>query len=353
MGLVIGLCYGIYNLKSWPILNKEPTIDVAPVQQWLEVLTGLGAERIKLLQSLGCDDSFLSKRDNRIATRCHHAMLHTAASEIDLPGIILLAGSKTSAQSMGVVGHLMMNCETLLDAGLQLVRYASVLSETGNWRIDKNQDGYDIRYQKTNHSETYPEIEEATLASCIGVLRTLSGKQIIPQEIHFTHADPGYASVYENVFLRPVNFDSNECLIRIGNDDATLPIGNAQPYVQELLESHAQELLEKMRESDSISSKAGVLITKHLAEGTVNIESISAQLFMSRWTLTRHLKQEGVTFNDLVRDIRSQLAQTYLFDKNLSISEVGFLLGYSEVSAFQRAFRNWHQCTPSEYRTNH
>lgn len=280
-------------------------------------------------------------------------MLHTGASEIGIPGIILLAGVKTTAQSLGVVGHLMMNCETLLDAGLQLVRYASVLSETGKWRIDKNQGNYDIRYLRTNTPEAYPEIEEATLASCIGVLRTLSKKQIVPLEINFTHAEPGYASVYESIFLCPVNFGMPECLIKISDDDASLPISSAQPYVQALLERHAQELSAEMRDSDSISSKAGLLITKHLSEGIVNIEWVSAQLFMSRWTLTRHLKQEGVTFNDLVRDIRSQLAQTYLDDKSLSISEVGFLLGYSEVSAFQRAFRIWHQCTPSEFRMSH
>jgi len=55
----------------------------------------------------------------------------------------------------------------------------------------------------------------------------------------------------------------------------------------------------------------------------------------------------------LIKEIRRELAQAYLNDNQMSISEVGFLLGYSEPSAFQRAFRGWYQCTPSEFRTSH
>jgi hypothetical protein len=102
-------------------VKTDPTIDTAPVRQWFEILSKFGADRARLLQLLECDEDFLRECDNRIATRCHHAMLHFGAREIDIPGIVLLAGAKTTAQSMGVVGHLMMNCETLLAAGHQIV----------------------------------------------------------------------------------------------------------------------------------------------------------------------------------------------------------------------------------------
>jgi AraC-like DNA-binding protein len=334
-------------------LKNDPTIDVAPVHQWFEILSSFGANRSKLLQLLECNESFLLERDNRIPVRCHHAMLHAGAEAIDIPGIILLSGVKTTAQSMGVVGHLMMNSATLLDAGHQIVRFASVLSETGKWSIEKNNNSYDIRYMREDKSESYPEIEEASLASCIGVLRNLSAKEIVPQKVWFSHSDPGYSAIYENVFGLPVHFDKRECLLRISADDAHQAVPLHQSYIHDLLESHARELLEKLADADSVSSRVSQLVAKHLAEGRVDIEWISAQLFMSRWTLTRHLKQEGITFNDLVKDIRSRLAQKYLDDKKMSISEVGFLLGYSEPSAFQRAFRGWYQCTPSEFRVNH
>ena len=120
-------------------LKYEPTIDVAPVCQWLDILDSFGANRATMVRLLECDESFLLGRDNRIPTRCHNAMLHAGAEETGIPGIVLLSGSRATAESLGVVGHLMMNCATLLDAGQQIARFASVLSETGKWSVRKNQ----------------------------------------------------------------------------------------------------------------------------------------------------------------------------------------------------------------------
>ena len=75
--------------------------------------------------------------------------------------------------------------------------------------------------------------------------------------------------------------------------------------------------------------------------------------FHSSFLKMFHLRSEGATFNAIVKEIRSELAARYLSDPDLSISEVGFLLGYSEPSAFQRAFRSWYSCTPSEFRIRH
>jgi AraC-like DNA-binding protein len=345
---------GTLNLSQQRFdLKYEPTIDVAPVCQWLEILESFGANRATLVRLLECDESYLLGRDNRIPTRCHNAMLHAGAEETGIPGIILLAGSRATAESLGVVGHLMKNCATLLDAGQQIARFATVLSETGRWNVSKNQRRFEICYTKAKKADFHPEIEEASLSSCIGVLRDLSAAAIIPLEVRFSHPDPGYANVYKKVFGISVQFDQPECLLSISEDDAHRAIPSHQSYTHALLESHAEALLQKLGDDDSAVSRASQLVASHLAEGRVDIEWISGQMHMSRWTLTRHLKQEGVTFNDLVRDIRSKLAQSYLHDRKMSITEIGFLLGYSEPSAFQRAFRGWYKCTPSEFRTRH
>jgi len=306
-----------------------------------------------MLRLLECDESYLLGRDNRLPTRCHNAMLHAGAVETGIPGIILLSGSKATAESLGVVGHLMMNCQTLLNAGQQIARFASVLSETGKWSVCASKNRYEICYTRINKTKFHPEIEEASLSSCIGVLRDLSRAAITPLEVRFTHPDPGYAEIYENVFGIPVQFEQAECLLSISEDDGHRAIPSHQSYTLGLLESHAEALLQKLGDVDSVVSRASQLVANHLAEGRVDVEWISRQMHMSRWTLTRRLKQEGLTFNDLIRDIRSKLAQSYLHDKKMSITEIGFLLGYSEPSAFQRAFRGWYQCTPSEYRTRH
>ena len=85
----------------------------------------------------------------------------------------------------------------------------------------------------------------------------------------------------------------------------------------------------------------------------VDIDLISEKLQMSRWTLTRKLKEEGTTFKQLLRDSREKLAQSYLRRQTESITEIASLLGYSEPSAFQRAFKSWTGQTPLDYRQAH
>ncbi len=334
-------------------MNIEPTIEVAPVRQWFEVFCSLGVDRAALLAVLGCQESLLLERDTRIAQQRHNDMLQFGTRSCDIPGIALLAGAKTNPENLGIVGHLMMNCETLLAAGRHIVRFSSLLCESIKWSITSHADSYDIHYRQIA-SANYSIIgAEASLASCIGMLRFLSDREIIPLEVIFSHPKPDYFGVYDQVFGRSVKFDGDECLISISAADAKLSIPHQQPYVLELLSQHAQKLFSKLDKASRLTTQVRQLVCKNLSDGYADIEHVSSQLAMSRWTLTRKLKQEGTTFNDLVRQIRCELSQQYLRENQLSVSEVGFLLGYSESSAFLRAFRGWFQCTPGEFRANH
>lgn len=95
------------------------------------------------------------------------------------------------------------------------------------------------------------------------------------------------------------------------------------------------------------------LLCIELPTGEVDIDMVSTKLQMSRWTLTRKLKDEGTTFKRLLKETRQTLATSYLRQQTEAIAEIAFLLGYSEASAFQRAFKSWVGQTPLEYRQAH
>lgn len=334
-------------------MNRTPTIDVAPVAQWFDIFCSMGIEKRKLLAVLECQESELRQKDNRIATLHHNAMLNLGVCELSTPGVILQIGVQTNPEHMGVVGHLMKNSQTLLGAGYQLMRYASVLSETGRWFIEDSESSFLIRYQIDNSAPYVQEIEQASLSACIGTLRALTSQPLLPIDVAFTHSDPGYAEEYKNIFGISVEFEQSECTMRIAREDAMRTIPHHQSYLLDLLQQHADNLLDTLKSTDKTTNQVRQLVVKSLAEGKADIEHISEHLHMSRWTLARRLKSEGVTFNNIVKEIRSKLAAQYLADQKMSVSEVGFLLGYSEPSAFQKAFRSWYSCTPSEFRIQH
>ena len=91
-------------------------------------------------------------------------------------------------------------------------------------------------------------------------------------------------------------------------------------------------------------------IQQDLIHGEPNLEKVALDLHMSPCTLSRRLKSHDITFTQLIDQVRYELAKHYIQQKNLPISEVAFLLGYSEVSAFSRAFKRWFGCTPRQLR---
>ena len=334
-------------------IKKQPTIDIAPVAQWFDIFCSMGVDKHKLLAVLQCEEQDLRRKDRRISALRHNEMLSVAAGELKIPGVILQIGVQTTPERMGVVGHLMMNSATLLDAGQHIARFAGVLSETGCWQIGEKPKTFEIRYTLNHPSPFVREIEQASLSACVGTLRALAQNQLVPTSVAFTHSDPGYREVYRRVFGITVKFDMPVCSIEISRADGLQPIPHHQSYLLDLLQRHAEDLKQQLATADPVTSKVRQLIIESLPKGKVDIEQVSERLHMSRWTLARNLRAEGTTFNDVVREIRSELAARYLSDDSMSISEVGFLLGYSEPSAFQRAFRTWYACTPSEFRIRH
>ena len=116
------------------------------------------------------------------------------------------------------------------------------------------------------------------------------------------------------------------------------------------LERHAEALQARVAGSASLASRVRELLSARIRQGEPEQAAIAQALAMSERTLQRRLQDEGVTFAVLLDDVRADLGRMYLADPKLAIFEVAFLLGYSEPSAFNRAFRRWTGTSPSDFR---
>jgi len=101
----------------------------------------------------------------------------------------------------------------------------------------------------------------------------------------------------------------------------------------------------------SLGNKVSTLIQVQLERGKVGVETVAGQLNMSRYTLHKKLKQEGVTFAHLLEQVRREKALAYMKDKTKPLVEIAEQLGFSELSAFSRAFKRWMGTSPAEYRS--
>jgi AraC-like DNA-binding protein len=130
-----------------------------------------------------------------------------------------------------------------------------------------------------------------------------------------------------------------------------VPIVSADPYLNEFLISSAEEAMaRRSRTCSSLASKVENAVAPLLPHRRAGVGEIARQLGMSQRTLARQLAVEGLTFTELLESLRENLARKYLSDPALSISEIAWLLGYQEVSAFTHAFKRWTGKPPREAR---
>ena len=129
--------------------------------------------------------------------------------------------------------------------------------------------------------------------------------------------------------------------------DKILP--GSHPQLAELNDQIMIEYLAKL-DQDHISQKAKATIDDQLPSGNVTDEIVARSLYMSSRKLQRQLKKAGTTFNTLLNEVRQDLAKKYLREEDTSMTEIAFLLGFSESSAFSRAFKRWTGVSPTTYR---
>jgi AraC-like DNA-binding protein len=194
----------------------------------------------------------------------------------------------------------------------------------------------------------FPELTESSFARVISSARRAFGDAKFIKELRFTHAEPAYRDEYDRIFRVPITFGSSENAMRI--DEAIVGNYKIPPQsslVKSVLKEHAEALLEKLETSKSMRSRVETLLTRLLPSREVGVDSIASKLGLSRQTLFRKLKAEGVTFEHVLDELRFSLADDYLNVRKRSVKETAYLLGFSDPTAFSRAFKRWTGHTPS------
>jgi len=244
--------------------------------------------------------------------------------------------------------QLAMHSKTMLDALFHFTRYNKVIAETDNFEIAGKDELVEVTYTNTSPYQVrwLPE-HHFSFGAELG--RSLAKEDYNPIRVSFQHPDPGYKDVYEDVFQAPVLFQQPKNSIVSRKKDLLQPIAARDPYLQSVLKKHAEELMNKRGKSVSVQEKVKEYIYTNHSVSEITLESAASALNMARSTLYRQLKMEGTSFRDLLLETRQDLAKAHLRD-GMTNSQVAYLVGFSEPSAFHRAFKRWYNISPGEYR---
>jgi AraC-like DNA-binding protein len=132
-----------------------------------------------------------------------------------------------------------------------------------------------------------------------------------------------------------------------------LPLRRRDSILSGVLKTQAAEMLERLHGKDGITLQVRRLLISRVAGGDTDIEAVARALAVSTRSLQRQLTAEGVSYRELLEATRKDAAERYLANSSLPIGEIAFLLGYSDVAAFHRAFKRWNNSTPLTFRQQH
>jgi AraC-like DNA-binding protein len=256
-----------------------------------------------------------------------------------------------SEELFDVLAFALRSCATLGDHYRLAGRYMRLVHQGIYLNLEEESDIARLvhgHYQEPSTPPRHPV--EGMLALALLQGRRAIGEEFAPQAVCFTHARPEHVNEQERIFRAPVHYGCprNELLL----DRALLsrPQPRAEPRLLAMLDRLLAGLLAELPEDRSFQAAVRRCMTDELPEREPGVTTIAAKLHMSPRSLQRRLKSEGTSFAQVLFALRRDLALRYLRDERVAIGEVGFLLGFLDVAAFQRAFKRWTGSTPAQYR---
>ena len=179
--------------------------------------------------------------------------------------------------------------------------------------------------------------------------RWVTNRDLRPLAFELRFPPPADLKPYQDAFKCPLRFNAPVNALLFAHTDVTLPLPTAHPELAELHERIASEHLLRLDPAQTCHRVRAVII-RHLPDGEPRRPKIAAILGMSERTLQRRLAAEGTSFQRLLDNTRRELAQHYLGQRNISLADATYLLGFSDQSSFFRATRRWFGTSPRHYR---
>jgi AraC-like DNA-binding protein len=258
---------------------------------------------------------------------------------------------------LGVIGYLAASCATLGAALEQFQRYQPLIHNLSHMLTgahdSETDDHWKLSWDACGSRSTQMS-DEVLVSALLALARTLTGRaDIAPLRVDFPAAAPEDVGAYRQALACPVHFNCKSLAMLFSHAVLACPIKSHDPQLMAVLGQQADLLLHMVPQPDGLMARVQRCIVESLETAETTADHVAAAMGMSARTLQHQLQLRGLHFHGLLTDVRCDLARRYLADRRLSLTEIALLLGYSEQSAFTRAFKGWTGLAPLRYRRAH
>lgn len=266
------------------------------------------------------------------------------------PCLGIALGAEFRISDFGVLGYAVLSSSTLRQSRSVMAKYYSL-----NEHIIRPEVTIDERRWRIEISETFPlerclpfAVEEY-VSRAMALARTLTNQPFPVKSLHFTYPAPRDLTAYRRHFDCPMHFEQPKTLVHFDVGRIDTPISLANEEVFRVCERQCQLTANRIASTSSLAAQIRNSLIGAPGEFP-DMQRMAARLKTTPRTLRRRLLEEGITYQRILDETRENLALQYLEFTSLTPKEIAFLLGYSDVSNFRRAFRSWTGKKVSDYR---
>ncbi|MBT0717353.1 AraC family transcriptional regulator [Rosenbergiella epipactidis] len=315
-----------------------------------QFITHQGGDIDRVFGLSGIDPELLGNPTMSLSLVNYCRVMEVAAKHSGVDNFGLYYGKQFKPQSLGLIGYIGICSATLEQALRNVVRaFPYHQHDTLIQLVDKG-DSWQLHYQ-VRHGAILQRRQDAELTLCmfLNLIRHALGSHWAPREIHFEHPRPAAWHEHCKAFDAPIWFDQPTNCMVIPKSDGLRSMPDSDPMLLTVTQDAIRQLNGHVS-TQPLIDQIRVQVQLAIGQGEPELEQIAEQVAMTPWSLQRRLRQEGISFTGLVDKVRGEMAMSFLQQPHISVTDMALLLGYSEVSAFSRAFKRWFGTSPRQWR---
>ncbi|MEP4766667.1 MAG: AraC family transcriptional regulator ligand-binding domain-containing protein [Roseibium sp.] len=306
----------------------------------------------ELYSGIGLTSEAATDPSVMVSADAYYTLLETIAAHED-PDIRFHMGTSASmkCEEYGAVGLAFKSAPTLRHSFMRMERYAKSFNKVSVFElIDKGDTVWWVHHKKELVRTGLYLAHEGALATFVTICREAAGPEFAPKAVQFRHQPIGSEIALQDLLKAPITYGAeiDAIIFSASQFDAANTLGDTS--IWSFFSDHLEQVLPDQDSEDALEREVIQEIANRLSDGIPPLGEVAASVGLGSRTLQRRIADRGKTYQTLVDEARSELAQKLLSRPRYSLAEVAFMTGFSEQSSFTRAFKRWNGQTPKSFR---
>jgi AraC-like DNA-binding protein len=337
-------------------MRREATLATSLVIDFLGFLERQGHPLTDVCRTAGIDPDIVRQPNSRVPAAFMERLWPLAVQLTGDPDVGLHSAESYNPGALSIVGYVVLSCRTAGEALDRLTRYAPLLNEGLRVEIDERAGRTTCRFSAVEELDSFlrrdaRQVMETLAAGIVVTLTRLATGPLKPIEVTFRHRAPASIDEHLRILGPAVRFEQpQDAVVYLGTTLET-PFISADPTLLDVFEGDARRRLQALAARGGVSGRVLTFLGTRVKGAVPPLSEVAADLAMSERSIQRSLSEEQTSYRQLVDEVRKSLAIEHLSRPGTSATDVAFLLGFSEPSAFTRAFRRWTGTAPTEFRS--